>query len=104
MPKTRRACAELLKTEARMWAFMEVEGMPPTNNLAERCLRRAVIRRKKSFGTDSEAGRRFVERIMSVITTLNMQARPIFEFLVKAREAHIRGSQSPSLCPATLTA
>ena len=99
--QTRRECATLLKTEELMWTFMEVEGMPPTNNLAERCLRRAVIWRKKSFGTDSEAGSRFVERIMSVVTTLNMQARPIFEFLVEAREAHILGSQPPSLCPTT---
>jgi len=58
--------AELLKTEERLWTFQSVEGMPPTNNLAERCLRRAVIWRKKSFGTDSERGSRFVERILSV--------------------------------------
>ena len=97
--QTRRECATLLKTEELMWTFMEVEGMPPTNNLAERCLRRAVIWRKKCFGTDSEAGSRFVACILTVVTTLQMQQRGAFEFLVYAQEASFRGSQPPSLCP-----
>ena len=100
-PKTRRECAELLKTEARMWTFVDIDGMPPTNNLAERCLRRAVIWRKKCFGTDSEAGSRFVACILTVVTTLQMQQRGAFEFLVHAQEASFRGSQPPSLCPTT---
>lgn len=87
----RRECAPLLKAE----------GMPRTNNLAERCLRRAVIWRKKCFGTDSESGSRFVARILSAVTTLKLQRRPVFEFLVQAREAHVRGATPPSLCPTT---
>ena len=51
---------------------MGVEGMPTRNNLAERCLRRSVIWSKMCFGTDSEAGSRFVSRILSVVTTLRM--------------------------------
>ena len=100
-PKTRRECAELLKTEARMWTFVDIDGMPPTNNLAERCLRRAVIWRKKCFGTDSEAGSRFVACILTVVTTLQMQQRGTFEFLVHAKEASDRGAQPQSLCPTT---
>ncbi len=99
--KTRRECAELLKTHERMWTFMEVEGMPTTNNLAERCLRRAVIWRKKCFGTDSESGTRFVARILSVVTTLQLHQRPVFKFLVQAREANVYGTTPPSLCPTT---
>ena len=99
--KTQRECAELLKHEGRLWIFMQVDAMPPTNNLAERCLRRAVIWRKKCFGTDSEAGSRFVAHILSVVTTLTLQNRPIFDFLVQAREAAVHDVKPPSLCPTT---
>jgi transposase len=97
--KTRRECAELMNAEERMWTFLEVEGMPVTNNLAERCLRRAVIWRKKCFGTDSEGGSRFVERILSVVTTLQMQEREVFCYLCAARVAAVRGQPAPSLVP-----
>lgn len=97
--QTRRECAELLKTEERLWTFLSVEGMPPTNNLAERCLRRAVIWRKKSFGTDSERGSRFVERILSAVTTLQLQRRDIFGFLVHARHVAVAGGTPMSLVP-----
>jgi hypothetical protein len=48
-----------------------------------------------------EAGIRFVERILSVVATLNVPQRPIFMFLVQAREAAIRRSQPRSLGPTT---
>ena len=38
----------------------------PTNNMAERDLRRLVLWRKKSYGTRSDRGRRFVERITTI--------------------------------------
>jgi len=95
--KTRRECAMLMRTEDRMWAFLEVEGMSPTNNLAERCLRRAVIWPKKCFGTDSERGSRFVERILTVVTTLRMQERDVFGYLVAARNAAVKGLAAPRL-------
>ena len=49
--KTRRACANILKVEPSLWTFVRMEGVEPTNNVAERGLRRAVLWRKKSFGT-----------------------------------------------------
>jgi hypothetical protein len=56
----------------------------PTNNEAERALRRAVLWRRKSFGTQSEAGSRFVEGILSVVTTLRQQGREVMEYLTTA--------------------
>ncbi len=57
--KTRRACQNILQVEESLWTFVRVEGVEPTNNAAERALRRAVLWRRKSFGTQSEAGSRF---------------------------------------------
>jgi transposase len=47
--KTRRTCANLLKHEVSLWTFVREPGVEPTNNDAERPLRRAVLWRRKSF-------------------------------------------------------
>ena len=60
--RTHGFCAELHAYRERLWTFVEVEGVEPTNNAAEQALRHAVIWRKLSFGTQSAAGSRFVER------------------------------------------
>lgn len=54
--KTRRTCANILKVERCLWTFLRIEGVEPTNNAAERGLRRAVVWRRKSFGTQSGSG------------------------------------------------
>ncbi|MBA3600473.1 MAG: IS66 family transposase [Acidobacteria bacterium] len=81
--KTGNTCSGILKMEVSLRTFSQVEGIEPTNNQAERALRRAVIWRRKSFGTQSETGSRFVERILTVVTTLRQQGRSVFEYLCK---------------------
>jgi transposase len=81
--KTRHTCQNMLKLEKALWTFVRVEGVEPTNNNAERPLRRAVLWRKKSFGTQSEGGSRFVERILTVVTSLRQQGRDALEYLTK---------------------
>ncbi len=49
---------------------MRVAGVEPTNNAAERALRRAVLWRRKPLGTQSEMGSRFVELILTAVTSL----------------------------------
>ena len=71
--KTAATCRELLAGETHLWTFVRVEGVEPTNNAAERALRHAVIWRKISGGTDSEAGSRFVERMLTVVATCRQQ-------------------------------
>ena len=71
----------------------------PTNNHAERTLRRAVIWRKVSFGNHSDAGCRFVECILTVTQTLRMQQRPVLDHLRQALLAHRTASLAPVLCP-----
>ena len=98
-PKTAHTCAKLLKSSKAMWTFVRIEGVEPTNNCGERAVRPGVIYRKLSGGTKSEAGSRFVERILTVRATLRLQARPILSFLRAAAEARLRHSTPPSLLP-----
>jgi transposase len=65
----------------------------PTNHVAERTLRPAVLWRKGSFGSDSEAGSRFAERLLTVVASCRQQERPLLAFLVAAREG--RGAGQP---------
>lgn len=92
-------CRELYTHRAWLWTFLEVEGVEPTNNAAERSLRHAVIWRKLSFGTQSAAGSRFVETLLSVIETCRQQQRSVFDHVTRSVEAHFHGQPAPSLPP-----
>ena len=92
-------CKPLYAHRDRLWTFLEVEGVEPTNNASERALRPAVIWRKLSFGTQSAAGSRFVETILTVVETCHRQSRNSFEYLTAALQAHFAGQPAPSLLP-----
>jgi transposase len=51
--------------------------------------------RKGSFGTQSEEGSRFVESMMTVVTTLKQQKRNVLEYLTAAHEAALRRRSAP---------
>jgi transposase len=93
-------CRGLTKWWAALWTFARVEGVEPTNNVSERALRPAVLWRKGSFGSDSEVGSRFAERLLTVAATCRQQARALLDFLVAAGEAALHGTAAPSLLPA----
>src|SRR5207237_9305922 len=93
-------CRELTKWWAALWTFARVEGVEPTNNGAERALRPAVLWRKGCFGSDSEAGSRFAERLLTVVASCRQQGRSVLAFLVAAGEAALQCSGAPSLLPA----
>jgi len=103
-PKTAGTCRELLAGEAHLWTFVRVEGIEPTNNAAERALRHGVIYRKLSGGTDSEAGSRFVERMLSVMATCRQQEINVLDYLTRCYQARLDGQAAPSLLPSTSTA
>jgi transposase len=98
--KTAATCFEILKVEEGLWTFVRVEGIEPTNNASERALRHAVIWRRISGGTDSAAGSRFVERMLTVVATCRQQKRDVLDDLSSCSEAHLRGQKVPSLVPA----
>ena len=100
-PKTATTCGELLRLWDCLWTFTRVEGVEPTNNAAERALRHAVIWRRTSGGTDSEAGSRFVERMLSVVATCRLQGVDVLGYLTRCFKARLDGQSAPSLIPVT---
>jgi transposase len=94
---TAGTCAKILEVEPALWTFASVAGLEPTNNAAERALRPAVLRRKRSFGNHSEAGCLYISRLLSVVQTLRAQGRPILEYLHTALKAERQGLPIPSL-------
>jgi transposase len=95
----RGTCRELYKHRQWLWTFLRHEGVEPTNNAGERALRHAVIWRKLSFGTQSAAGSRFVETMLTVIETCRQQRRNAFAFLTAAVQSHLAHQSAPSLLP-----
>jgi transposase len=74
-PKAPALSRELRKWWPALWTFARVDGVEPTNNAAERALRPAVLWRKGSFGSDSEAGSHFAERLLTVVASCRQQGR-----------------------------
>lgn len=98
---TANFCQGLLDEYDALWTFCDIEGIdiPITNNAAERALRHGVIMRKVQLGTQSDAGNRWVERILSVRETLRLQDRPVLDYLVQAATAARSGRPLPSILP-----
>lgn len=97
--RVRGMAKEMLKLERAFWTFVYTPGIEPTNNFGERQIRHAVLWRKGCFGTDSVAGSRFAERMLTTIATLRQQQRNVLEFIAAACTASIAGTPPPSLLP-----
>ena len=95
--KGSRFCGKLLARRRALWTFLRRDGVEPNNNHAERCLRPAVMWRKTSFGCHSHNGCRFVERILSVVTTLRLRGKAVFAYLEQLLCAHRAGLPAPSI-------
>ena len=59
-----------------------------------------VLWRKNALGCQSEAGCRFVERLLTVVQTRRLQGRSVLGYLVEALGAHRNGLPVPSLLAA----
>lgn len=94
-------CRRIFNLRRYLWTFVRVALVEPTNNLAERILRQAVLWRKGSLGTQSERGARYAERILSVCATCRLQGRSIITYLRDACQCHRKGLPIPSLVPPT---
>jgi transposase len=95
--QTARTCDNILDMQTSLWRFFEIKGVPPTNNHAERQLRPLVISKKLTFGTQSERGSRFIERIFTVAMSCRQQKREVLPFLVTALQKYFSHQPPPSL-------
>ena len=91
--KLARALARQLDS---LWVFLEVHGVDPTNNHAERALRYPVTLRQHGQGTKSEKGERWIERILSLRETCRLRGQRSFPVLVEALRAYLEG-RAPDL-------
>jgi hypothetical protein len=80
-----RLARQIIREMDNLWTFLDHQGVDPTNNRAERALRFGVLWRKRSLGTQSEKGNRWVERILSFKET----CRNVHAFCGIYRYAHI---------------
>ena len=94
--KTARTCQNTLECSKSLWRFLDVPGVSPTNNHAERQLRPLVISKKLTFGTQSDRGSRYIERIFSIVTTCNQQGRDALKIIVDQVHSYFCGVAAPS--------
>lgn len=99
--RTAAMCQNLLDRYDNLFEFRNhpVGLVEPTNNAAERALRHPVIWKQLSFGTQSAAGSRFVETLLSFVETCRQQRRDTLQFLVDAVNAHFQDRTPPLLTP-----
>jgi len=91
-----RLAREVLREIDSRWVFLDETGVEPTNNRAERALRFAVLWRKRSNGTQSEKGNRWVERLLSFRQTCRLRKEATFPLLANAVKAYFK-EQTPNL-------
>jgi transposase len=85
------SCADMLAHRDALWTFVTHEGVEPTNNHAELELRDFVMWRKRSFGSQSERGERFAERMMTAVRTARKQRKNVLDFMVSSITATSTG-------------
>lgn len=95
--KTENTCQNLRVHFKALWTFALEDGVEPTNNSSEQALRPGVRWRRVSFGTQSKAGSRFVERMLTAIETCRRQSRNALDFLSDSVNALFGGKTPPSL-------
>jgi len=95
--KTEKTCRNLLKVFSSLWTCVHREGVEPTNNTSEQALRHPVQWRRTSFGTRSDEGSRFVERVLTITETCRRQGRDLLDFLTRSVKAQLQGILGPSL-------
>ncbi len=89
----------MLKFKKALFTFVDIERIEPTNNFAELTIRPYVLWRKKSFGSRSERGNRYIERMCTTVASCRQQSRNVLDFLTSALQAHLLQTEAPSLLP-----
>jgi transposase len=82
-PDLARLCATILDIWPMLWNFTDHAAAEATNN------------RKTSLGTQSEAGDRFVERILSIRETCRLNHQPLHDYLIEVHHARLTRADIP---------
>jgi transposase len=91
----KRLSARILKYHNEFLTFVEVPGVSPNNNHAERMIRPNVIFRKISFQNMSRKGADAHEVLMSLLQSLRLQGRTPIPFFKTAYLRHRQGNPAP---------
>jgi transposase len=89
-----RFAKRLRKHRPHLLRFLYVDDLQPTNNLAERMLRPAVITRKTNGCNRTKDGAAAHSILSSVLVTCHQQSIPVLDYLVQLQQF---GSTPPSL-------
>ena len=81
------------------FTFLKLPRVEPTNNAIERAFRFLAQDRKLTQGTRGEAGRRWCERVWTVLATCAQQGRSTFHFIHESILAHLGNQPFPPLLP-----
>ncbi len=84
----------LIRQIESLWLFLDIIEVEPTNNLAERTLRYGVLWRKRSNGTQSDKGNRWVERILSFKQTCSIRSLNSFPLLVELLDSYFKEQEA----------
>lgn len=95
-PDLARLCTTVLDIWPTVWNFTEHPDAEATNNRCERAIRHAVLWRKTSLGTQTDAGDRFVERILSIRQTCQLNQQPLHGYLTDVHNARLAGDPIPT--------
>jgi len=104
IPRLSGSCADILDHKDALWAFVERDDVEPTNNHAERELRAFVLWRKRSFGSQSDRGNLFAERVMTIAHTARKQGKDVLAFLTACCKAREDDSAAPPMFGADIAA
>jgi len=78
------------------FTFVTRPGIEPTNNIAERAIRFCVIDRKVTQGTRGLNGRRWCERIWTILATCAQRNMNAFDFIADAVACYFDAAPAPS--------
>lgn len=93
--RARALSSGLLRLWPALWTFLGTEGVQPTSNAAERALRKPVIQRKASLGSNSGKGLRVTERMLSISETCRQSDIHLLDYLERTMNAHRQGEPYP---------
>lgn len=93
--QVRNLCKLILDGWEAVIYFTTVDGIEPTNNIAERFLRLLVISRKINFGSQSDEGMKTTAYLRTVAGTCKIRKISTWSYLSKVVEAYRKGIKVP---------